>query len=79
MAERPQWVLPAVEILTLAINKEIELYCSIISLPTVSYIMERQVIILHGIVLNKIEYFIGICEPLYADKQIAKSALKSPF
>ena len=30
-------------------------------------------------VIKKVDFFISLCEPILADKQIAKSALKSPF
>jgi len=79
LAERNKWLLPAVEILELASNNEIVLKCSIISLPTVNYIMERQEKIIHNIVIEKMERFVSICEPIYADKQIAIKAFKSSF
>ena len=79
LAERKQWLFYIVEILEYAKTKNICLYCSIISLPTVDYIMERQEKISHDIVIKKIDFFISLCEPILADKQIAKSALKSPF
>ena len=79
LAERNKWLLPAVEILELARNNEIVLKCSIISLPTVNYIMERQEKIIHNIVIEKMERFVSICEPIYADKQIAIKAFKSSF
>ena len=79
LAERKMWLLPAMEILELTNSNKIDLFCSIISLPTVSYIMERQAKIPHDIVINKMERLVDICEPIYADKQIALRALNSSF
>ena len=79
LAERKMWLLPAMEILELTNSNKIDLFCSIISLPTVSYIMERQAKIPHDIVISKMERLVNICEPIYADKQIALRALNSSF
>ncbi len=79
LAERKKWLFPILEILEYAKSENISLYCSIISLPTVDYIMERQEKISHDIVIQKVDFFISLCEPILADKQIAKSALKSSF
>ena len=51
LAERKKWLFPILEILEYAKSENIRLYCSIISLPTVDYIMERQEKISHDIVI----------------------------
>lgn len=79
LAERKQWLLPTVEILDMAQHNKVDLFCSIISLPTANYIMESQTKIAHDIVIKKLECFISICEPIAADKNTAKNALNSSF
>ena len=75
---RVPWSSLAADIFDMAVDGKVLLYCSTLSLGTMSYYMERQKMPF-GDIVNKLSKFISICEPLPVDINVAKSALKSSF
>ncbi len=74
---RVPWSSLAADIFDMAVDGQVLLYCSTLSLGTMSYYMERQKMPF-GDIVNKLSKFISICEPLPVDINVAKSALKLP-
>lgn len=78
MLARKPWDILAAQIYSQANMNNISLYCSTISLATLSYFLERERIPVSDI-FGHIESFISVCEPTIVDINTAKSALKSSF
>ena len=78
MLAREPWNILAAEMFSKASSKELSLYCSTLSLATLSFYLEREKIPSEDIFAH-IDSFISVCEPLPVDVSVAKSALKSSF
>jgi len=78
MLGRKPWNFQAAQIFSLASTNTISLFCSTLSLATLSYYLEREHIQCIEI-FEKIGDFISICAPTTVDINVAKSALKSSF
>lgn len=77
LTNREPWREYAAQIFDMAIDQKINLYCSVLSLATVSYYMEHHYT--SEEIFEKIDDFISICTPATVDINIAKAALSSSF
>ena len=78
LLERSEWMDSALQILSLADNGAVEVYCSALSLGTASYFMEREKID-HDLMIKKLNIFCGYCIPSRVDAAVVRQALDSSF
>ena len=70
--------LPAARLMVMSYNKEIELFCSTLTLATASYFMEKSKID-HAEIFHKISDMISICDLVNIDRDVVEKALSSEF
>lgn len=75
---RRPWFTEAQKLYSLAENGEIDLYCSSLTLATVSYIMGKYKIG-HQDIMESVEHFCRVCKPTIVDADVVRRAIHSEF
>ena len=75
---REGFYLPAAKLVTKGYNKEVELWCSTLTLSTASYILEKNHV-KYSQIINMLTEFVKICQLSPVDKEVVESALSSNF
>lgn len=78
LTNRQPWNIESANIFDFAIDGNIQLFCSTLSLATASYYMMRAKMSDEDIKLVLLD-FISVCTPTTVDINVAKSALNSSF
>ena len=78
LCKRSPWFKDAQKLYSLAEQKEIDLYCSSLTLATAYYVMERYKIS-HQDILESIEHLCRVCTPTLADASVVQKAIHSLF
>ena len=78
LLEREEWLNDVAAILSLADQGKIEVYCSTLSLATVSFFMEKAKMP-HTLLRRKLIGFCEICKLSPVDESVARLSLASDF
>lgn len=78
LCERYPWFPKVLRIFSMGDRRQIELYCSSLSLGTASYLMETRKMSTQ-VIFESIELLCKICTPTVVDEKVVKNALNSGF
>lgn len=78
LAERQPWFPIEMEIISLSQQGQYSLYCSLLSLGTAFYLLEKEKVPLE-VVKNKVGIFTSFCPPIESFEGVLTSSLQSSF
>lgn len=78
LLEREEWMDSAFQILSLAEDGEIEVFCSSLSLATANYFMGRAKMP-HNVLIDKLDTLCQVCTPTLVDALVVQKAIRSSF
>ncbi len=78
LAERKPWFQQAMVIMTLAQKKCLDLFCSLMSLGTAFYLLDKEKVP-NEIVKKKLKIFVSVCKPIIHCDNVLSLTINSSF